>query len=360
MKSTLVIRWTLCGIVVSACLLLSSCTDTLQPEPRMIAMVSGDHQTGEAGQQLGEPFVVFVTNRRGVGVGDVAVTWTVTSGEGAFEDEVETLDGDGCAPIPTQTTRLTGSNGFADVRFTPTGFGPVTVTAHTSGAPESVFFRTDASDPGALLTIVAGNHHEGKAGETSAFDPGSTLWAAHRFEVRVLDGQGDPVPHVAVRWAITSGDVALGGCTPAGLQHRPSTWTRTRSDGIAAADYRLVVPGPSMVAAAVPGLLVSPVTFTVTATGVVVILGGDPSGAGTTFFGPDHSSDLTVPVGTPVEWMNGLETARIVSTAAPPGGTPFDSGDLGQGQRFEFVPHVAGTWEYIDEVSGAAGTLTAG
>jgi hypothetical protein len=359
MKSTLVTRWTLCGIAVSVCLVLSSCSDTLRPESREIALVSGDNQTGEAGRQLDERFAVLVTDGRGVGVAGVAVTWTVTSGEGAFEDDVEAWDENDCAQIPTETTRLTGSDGFADVRFTPTGFGPVTVNARAAGVSEQVTFRTDASDPRALLTIVAGNHYEGKAGETSAYDPGLPLWGSQRFEVRVLDGEGGPVPRVAVRWATTSGDVALYGCSPAGLQPVPSTWTRTRSDGIAAADYRLVVPGPSTVAAAVPGVLVSPVTFTVTATGVVVILGHlaapDPS-----FLGPDGSSDLTVPVGTPVEWMNGLGTARIVSTAVPPGGTPFDSGDLGQGEWFEFVPDVFGTWEYIDEVSGATGTLTAG
>jgi hypothetical protein len=97
----------------------------------------------------------------------------------------------------------------------------------------------------------------------------------------------------------------------------------------------------------------------VTATGFLITLAD--FGLGPAFLGaPDDSSDVTVPIGAPVEWVNWLESARIMSTSAPPGGASFDSGELSQGERFEFVPDVAGTWEYVDPVSGATGTLTAG
>lgn len=43
----------------------------------------------------------------------------------------------------------------------------------------------------------------------------------------------------------------------------------------------------------------------------------------------------------------------------PDGGEPFDSGVLRKGEIFRFAPAVPGTWEYIDEVTGAPGTLTA-
>jgi hypothetical protein len=56
---------------------------------------------------------------------------------------------------------------------------------------------------------------------------------------------------------------------------------------------------------------------------------------------------ITVPVGTTVEWsILGVEEARIASTSEPTGGEPFDSGTLAGGERFQFVPGVAGTWEF--------------
>jgi hypothetical protein len=372
MKRTIVARCTLCLVAVTAFLSLASCSDdgTFDPQPRTIAVVSGDNQPGKTGQPLGEPFVVRVTNLRGQGVEDVAVTWTITPGagalgeatslalEGVFDDDFERLsfvEVPFCAPTSAQTVRRTDSDGIAQVRFMPTWFGPVTVTARAVRASEPVTFTTDASDPGAVLTIVAGNHHVGKVGERDDWSPSFLAW--HRFQVRLLDGQRNPVPYVPVRWVVTSGEVAMQGCVP-GLP-QVSNWTRAGPGGSADATFRLVAVGTSTVAAAVPGVLSSPVTFTVTATGFLITLAD--FGLGPAFLGaPDDSSDVTVPIGAPVEWANWLESARIVSTSAPPGGASFDSGELSQGERFEFVPDVAGTWEYVDQVTGATGTLTAG
>lgn len=48
-----------------------------------------------------------------------------------------------------------------------------------------------------------------------------------------------------------------------------------------------------------------------------------------------------------------------MSTSVPPGGAAFDSGGLLWDDRLGFVPGVAGTWECVDQVSGATGTLIA-
>lgn len=143
--------------------------------------------------------------------------------------------------------------------------------------------------------------------------------------------------------------------------HPGANWTRTGPDGIADVLFRLAAYGTSTVAGAVPGVPVSPVTFSVTATGVVILLALDwwTGADAPVFVGPDFSSDATVPIGAPVEWVNLSGTARISSTSAPPGGEAFDSGELNEGEGFEFVPDVAGTWEFVDQVSGATGTLTA-
>jgi hypothetical protein len=342
------------------CLAVFACGDDgpIGPQPPVLTIVSGDAQPGEAGRHLGAPFVVRVTNHRGEGVGGRTVTWTVTSGEGAFDDYFETLDGSvGCAPLPAASVR-TDADGFARVPFMPTWFGPVTVTAQVPGAPGPVTFTTDASDPGASLRIIGRNHVEGKAGEWF-----EGYQVPEIFEVGLTDGQGSPVPYVAVTWAITSGDGYLDGCSqPDGNPAHRTTRTRPEDGrrGTASTYFGLTTLGTSTMAAAVPiGVLVSPVTFTVRVTALVINLGEEIWGDGTGFFGPAHSADVTVPVGATVEWVNHFETARIVATAAPPGGTAFDSGELSRGERFQFVPGVAGTWEYVDLVSGATGTLTA-
>jgi hypothetical protein len=349
------------GVAAAApALLLVACGDgdkgPIGPQTYVVAVVSGDNQPGKAGRQLGHPFVVRVTNDRGEGLRGMTVTWTVTSGEGAFTDPVDYVEifDEHCRPAATTSVR-TDAEGLARASFMPTWLGPVTVTARTTGASNPVTFTTDASDGGALLRIVAGNHLEGKAGEW--FDG---LRYPDLLEVLVTDGQGNPVPYVAVTWAITSGDAWLHGCAEPG-GNPALQMTRTRPDGISLLNFVLTTFGTSTVAAAVPGVLVSPVTFTVNVTAVVINLGERFGGGGSGFFGPDPSlsSDVTVPIGATVEWVNHFETARIASTSAPPGGASFDSGELGASDRFEFVPTVAGTWEYVDQVSRATGTLTA-
>jgi hypothetical protein len=348
-------RWTAAYLSVA----VFACSDgPTEPQPLVLTVVSGNNQPGKAGRQLGHPFVVRVADHRGRGVENRTVTWTVEDGEGAFGG-LETLQEVYCGHLPTQTARASDADGIAQVGFMPTAFGPVTVTARVAGAPDPVTFTTDASDSEALLTIVAGTHHVGKAGDVDETDPDLPMWRLEWLEVRVTDGQGEPVPHIPVRWVITSGDVELRGCRQAGPDSPPTTWTLTGPDGTATVRFRLIAVGTSTVGAVVPGALPSHVSFTMTATAAVIMLIPDVWGGGTSFVAPDASSAAKVPVGATVEWANFLESAWIVSTSAPPGGASFDSGELGWGDRFEFVPDVAGTWEYVDQVSGATGTLTA-
>lgn len=52
----------------------------------------------------------------------------------------------------------------------------------------------------------------------------------------------------------------------------------------------------------------------------------------------------------------------ILSTArrgALPRSERFDSGVFGLDERFQFVPTVAGTWEYADRFAGGSGRLMA-
>jgi hypothetical protein len=320
------------------------------PPTFVVAVVSGDNQPGRAGRLLPAPFVVRVTNDRGEAVANSPVTWTVTSGQGAFTD-----DGTPSACWqPVSTWEQTDAAGLAQVPFIPTWIGPVTVSAQASGVSNRVTFTTDASDAGAVLRVLEGHHWVGKAGEWV-----DGLRYLEMLKVLLTDGQGNPVPHVAVTWAILSGDAWLDDCAAIG-DHPAIRMTRTQSDGTASMNIFPTTIGTTTLAAAVPGVLFSPVTFTVEVTAVVINL-AEPWGGGIGFFGParSHSSDVTVPIGATVEWVNHFATARIISVGAPPGGTAIDSGELAQGERFVFVPNVAGTWEYTDEVSGATGRLTA-
>ena len=71
------------------------------------------------------------------------------------------------------------------------------------------------------------------------------------------------------------------------------------------------------------------------------------------FSGPcSLSSDVTVPVGTTVEWKAGAQDERVTdpqytvtSTSRPGDAAGFDSGLLTQRERFRFVPAVSGVWD---------------
>jgi predicted component of type VI protein secretion system len=167
-----------------------------------------------------------------------------------------------------------------------------------------------APQPPVAIAITSGNNQEGNANEELA-DP---------LVVRVMDAQGNGVASVAVSWSVTSGEGAL-----------PSS-TVTNADGFT--QVRLIPTrlGTSTVTASVIGLQGSPVTFTAEATAQTIVLFQSLSP-----FIPIRPTDVTVPVGTRVEWLSsGPYSIRSIST--PPGGESFASGDLNSSERFQFVP----------------------
>jgi hypothetical protein len=198
-------------------------------------------------------------------------------------------------------------------------------------------------ETGTAIAMVSGNNQVGKAGEP----------LERPFAVRVTDAQGEGVRHVHVTWSVTSGAGHFGV--------RPAS--RTDSDGVGGIGFLPTTLGTTTVTAEVAGLEGSPVTFSLDAPMLVIKLRrpfngwlgwGDP-----VFSGPEGGSEVDVPVGTTVEWSVTVETAHIASTSEPPGGQSFDSEALAEGDRFQFVPDVAGTWEFEDRISGATGSLTA-
>lgn len=199
------------------------------------------------------------------------------------------------------------------------------------------------------LEIVSGDGQQGPSG----------IDLAEPFVVRVTGPAGTGVGNVPVRWTVVAGS---------GEFHITSAISPTASDGEAFMFFRPTSPGPTTVRAQVDGLPEWPAMFTANVTGyaVVVIRFGplfdcygtpspyDPS----VFEGPEG----TIPLGSRVEWEYAAWlpsgcSAQVRTVAVPPGGLPFDSGIQRPGERFGFVPGVAGDWRYEDSINGGTGTL---
>lgn len=217
----------------------------------------------------------------------------------------------------------------------------------------------------AVLAMVSGDGQEGKTEEP----------LAEPFVVRVTDDQGDGLAGVAVTWMVASG----GGVWPESSVASPrlrgaalaTSWTD--SEGLARIEFTPTLLGWTTVTAnletAAHGHVQgSPVTFTARATTLVILISRGlgnwydwdcPEDAVFFTLANPCSGDFVVPPGTPVEWVvEGFAPAEVASTSMPPGGAAFDSGRLQRGDRFQFIPQVAGTWEFRDRISGDTGTLT--
>lgn len=350
---TLLTRWLLLplGLALPACG-DNGVGDNLEPGTQAaIAMVLGDNQIGKAGRELALPLVVRVTDVRGDAVPNIPVSWSVTSGEGVLQGLWEDCDPSGDQrgdPLPTASTS-TNADGIAWVTFMPTAFALTTVAAAPAGFKgPPVIFTTDSRDPGATLSIVSGNDQEGNANE----------WLGEPLMARVTDGQGNGVAHVAVSWQVVSGAGGLAGYGCSRVTNPASTIVRTGADGLTwipdvGVSFYPRAFGISTIAATAAGVQGSPVTFTVNATVMSIhLIPADWFPAGF------YPSGVTVPVGARVEFVNWFPMARITSTSVPTGGVPFDSGTLAYEGRFQFVPGVAGTWGFTDQVSGLTGSLT--
>lgn len=232
---------------------------------RPIRIVSGNDQQGKVGELLAEPFVVRVTDTKGVALDGVEVVWW-TDGAGAFEGGFH----DNGGPV-SSTYTLTDADGLAQMSFMPTSFQIGNVWASLAANEDSrVVFTADARDPGAALAIASGSDQQAKAGQQ----------LGEPFVVRVTDGQGNGVPHVAVDWRVTHGEGAFGSFgredheSPVSVTH-----TRTGADGVAQVFFTPMWFGPIDVAAGVVGVQGSPVMFTADATdtgaALTIISGND-------------------------------------------------------------------------------------
>lgn len=177
-----------------------------------------------------------------------------------------------------------------------------------------------------------------------------------QLAVRVIDSLGHGVPLTAVKWTAF-------GTWPTDYK----ATTSTDSAGIALLPFQPLRLGTIQVIARIWAPPSDSVVFTITVhpgdSPVVIRFSSmfDCLGYPTLFDATLFDDPGPIPVETTVEWIYqdtlSYCTARLVSTTVPPGGQPFDSGILGPGQHFNFIPRVAGDWEYKDAINGGHGVL---
>lgn len=338
MKRSFTSAFSRIGLVIAALGLAASCGDDEgggttdpppPPVPTALAAVSGDGQSAMVGTPLPEPFVVEVTDQNGDPAAGVDMAWAVTGGGGSLSTAASQTNSSG----RTSATLTLGSSPGAN-----------TATASSAGLTGSpVMFGATATQPPEPTSIetVSGDGQNGKTREALS-DP---------FVVRVLDDQGAPVQGVEVDWNVVAGNgVMLPNFSPTNAAGEASS-TFTPGNSLGSADIE----------ASVDGLTGSPRTFTAETTVWLVRL------ENIAFVDWNNSSNHTIAVGDTIEWVNLDDPGQfgphtVTSSSEPAGGSAFDADLPAQGNRFRFVPEVAGSWEYFCEVHGAglmSGTLTA-
>lgn len=198
----------------------------------------------------------------------------------------------------------------------------------------------------AAIAIMSGNAQPAKAGER----------LNQPLVVRVTDAAGSGIGDVPVSFDVTG----AGGLNGKDAPGPSRVSTQTDPTGTAQVWLEPYDVGPISVTARVEGTQVSPATFTIHSSVVVIELRS--LGNYAAFCGPCRCvrtvNTVTVPVGTPVEWKSvDDEPYTVTSTSTPDGGIAFDSGTVTPNNRFRFVPSVTGTWEYRDTLSGLTATL---
>jgi len=198
-----------------------------------LVLVSGNGQTGTAGQALGSPFTVKVTDSSGNGVSGVTVTFTVTAGGGTLTAANVSTDVSGLA---SSTLTLGASAGTNTVTAASGALSGSPITFSATGVA--------AIGPPATLTLVSGN------GQTGT--PGQPL--ATPFTVKVADAGGNAVSGVTVTFAVTAGGGSLSATT-----------VSTNTSGLASSTLTLGSgAGINTVTATSGSLSGSPVTFNAT------------------------------------------------------------------------------------------------
>ncbi|MBA3318535.1 MAG: Ig-like domain repeat protein, partial [Gemmatimonadales bacterium] len=173
-----------------------------------LAGVSGDGQTGVAGETLADPLVVEVTDAFGNPIEGVPITWTPVGG-GSVSESSTTSGADGRSSV---TRTLGPTSGAQTTLATSEGL---------AGSPVQ-FSHTVVAGNASRVLVVAGNNQSAP--------PGAAL--PLELVVELVDPDGNPVVGAPITWVVTGGGGTL--TPPTGI---------TGADGRAATTWTL---GPSV------------------------------------------------------------------------------------------------------------------
>lgn len=223
------------------------------PVPSAIALVSGNSQTGTAGQVLPQPLVVRVTSNAGGGVGGVSVSWAVTAGGGNVSSGSTPTDAQGQAQVTWTAGPAAGSNNnVATASLGGVTGSPVTFTASASAGPA------------AQLVLVSGDNQTGRVDSV----------LPNPLVVLVRDAHANPISGATVTWSFTGG----GGTV------NPTSVTDTAGHASATPVLgKTAGSGKDTVTATIAGLTGTLVTFTANArpgpAAQLALAGGDNQSA---------------------------------------------------------------------------------
>lgn len=108
-----------------------------------LTIVSGNDQTGEAGETLPDELVVRLIDADGNGVPGTPVSWVVATGGGSPNPEITSTDGDGLTSTRWTLGETLGAQRL-DAVVSGVGVASFRATG-TAGAPASLFIRTQPS-----------------------------------------------------------------------------------------------------------------------------------------------------------------------------------------------------------------------
>jgi adhesin/invasin len=233
-----VVTTALGAVTASGASFVSDSATTIQASTSGLAadtmvIAGGNGQTAVAGTAVVIAPSVYVRDGNGNPVSGLSVTFSVWSGGGSVTGGVAVTGDDGIATVGSWT--LGPVPGAKALRATCAG---------VSGSPVT-FTATGVVGAATTMVLNAGNGQTAVAGSTVGVDP----------SVKVIDAGGNPVPGVAVTFAVASGG---GSVTGAGAT--------TDAAGIATvSSWRLgTTAGANTLTATSAGLTGSPVTFTAT------------------------------------------------------------------------------------------------
>lgn len=200
--------------------------------PSGLIAVSGNLQSGPAGQVLPNPFAVKAVDDFNNGIPGQSVSWVVIEGNGALQDS---------------STTITDSSGIALMTFSlATDSISNRVSAILAGIDTTIFIATANSGIATTIVLQSGNNQSGVVASQ----------LASPLVVKVVDAQNTGIAGFPLTFNVTQGGGSI-------IEIQP---VQTDSNGIALSAWSLgQASGPGKVQVVAPGLAGSPIEFNSTA-----------------------------------------------------------------------------------------------